>query len=149
MINHLGLDKVHLVGSFWLQAGFVTGVSVLVSLSASLWIMAVLVINEIPDIAADGSTGKRTLVVRLGSRTSSWLYMAVQLAAFLTLVLAALANAIGWASLLLPLALLLLAAWTAFTVNKSRNSLRRGIVVTLVIHALGSFWLVALAFAAP
>ena len=75
--------------------------------------------------------------------------MAVQLAAFFTLVLAALANAIGWAGLLLPSVLLLLAAWTACTVNKSRNSLRRGIVVTLVIHALGSFWLVALAFAAP
>lgn len=137
------------IGSFWLQAGFVTGKAVLVSLPASLWIMAVLVINEIPDIAADAATGKRTLVVRIGSRASGWLYMAVQLAAFLTLVFAAFANVITWAGLFLPSGLLVLAAWTACTVNRSRNSLRRGIISTLIIHHLGAIWLAVLAFAAP
>ncbi len=135
-------------GGFWLQAGHVTGACVLVSLAVSLWVMAILIINEIPDIAADETAGKRTLVVRLGPGASGWLYLAVQAAAFLTLVLAAFAGAIGWVGLLLPAALLALAAWTARTLNTSRDSLRRGIVATLVIHALGSVWLAALALAA-
>ena len=136
------------IGSFWLQAGFVTSEALLVSIAMGLWAMAVLVINEIPDVAADASAGKRTLVVRLGPRSSAWLYLVVQLAAFLAFVLAVLAGAIGWASLTLPTGLLVLAAWTARTINRSRDNLRRGIVWTLVIHALGAFWLAALAFAA-
>lgn len=144
-----GFGILPVIGSYWLQAGFVTGEAVLVSLPASLWVMAIIIINEVPDIAADASTGKLTLVVRLGSRASAWLYMMVQLAAFLTLVLAAWVNVIAWAGLLLPLALLVLAAWTACTVNRSRSSLRLGIILTLVIHALGTFWLVAFAFVAP
>jgi 1,4-dihydroxy-2-naphthoate octaprenyltransferase len=137
------------VGSFWLQAGSIAGEALLVSLPVSLWVMAVLVMNEIPDITADAATGKRTLVVRLGIRATGWLYMAVQVAAFLMLGLAAAINVIPWAGMILPLGLLLPAAWTASAIIRSRVSLLHGIIWTLTIHGLGTIWLAGLAFATP
>lgn len=137
------------VGSFWLQAGSIAGEALLVSLPVSLWVMAVLVMNEIPDITADAATGKRTLVVRLGIRATGWLYMAVQVAAFLMLGLAAVIDVIPWAGMILPLGLLLPAAWTASAIIRSRVSLLHGIIWTLTIHGLGTIWLAGLAFATP
>ena len=40
----------------------------LIALPVGIWVMLILLINEVPDRKADGANGKRTLVVRLGRR---------------------------------------------------------------------------------
>jgi len=144
-----GFGALPVIGSFWLQAGVVTGEAVLVSLPVSLWVMAVLVMNEVPDIAADAAAGKRTLVVRLGTRFSGLLYAAIHEAALIVLVVAAIAGLIPWAGLALPLLLLAPALWTARVIAQPGGKHLYGIIFTLIIHNLGALWLAGLAFFVP
>ena len=51
-------------GAAWLQSGSLGLDVLLFSIPVSVWVTAILLINEVPDIAADGATGKRTLPVR-------------------------------------------------------------------------------------
>jgi 1,4-dihydroxy-2-naphthoate octaprenyltransferase len=81
----LGFGVLPFSGAYWLQAETITTEALLLSLPISFWVMAVLVMNEVPDRNADAATGKRTLVVRLGSRRTAWLYAALQVAAFFML----------------------------------------------------------------
>ena len=53
-------------GAAWLQGASIDTALVLYSLPVSAWVFAILFINEVPDIKADGATGKNTLPVRLG-----------------------------------------------------------------------------------
>jgi 1,4-dihydroxy-2-naphthoate octaprenyltransferase len=70
--------------------------------------VAMLLAIELPDARGDALAGKRTLVVRLGSRAGGRLYAAVTAAAFLALPLLALAGlpprVAGAAALLAPIA---------------------------------------------
>ena len=52
-----------------------------VAVSFALLVGNILVINGFPDAVADAQVGKRTLVVRLGTRHVSWLYLLVALLA--------------------------------------------------------------------
>ncbi len=129
-------------GAAWLQTGSLDAQALLLALPVSAWVAAIILANEIPDAAADAATGKRTLAVRLGARTPA-LYTAVQCAAFLAGV-AGVARGLlaGWT--LFVLALLLAAALVAARwLGGPRAQLRRGIQVTLAIHAVGSLVLIA------
>jgi 1,4-dihydroxy-2-naphthoate octaprenyltransferase len=143
----LGFGVLPFSGAYWLQAGTIAAEALLLSLPISLWVMAVLVMNEVPDRNADAATGKRTLVVRLGLGRTAWLYAALQVAAFFMLLLAALAGVLPLAGLILPLLLLIPAAWTARALSGPREHLLPAILRTLAIHALGTLWLAGLAFA--
>jgi len=57
-----------------------------------LLIAAFLVINEFPDVRADASANKRTLVVRLGPRRAARLFTALVVLTFTMLALAPLAG---------------------------------------------------------
>ena len=59
---------------FYLSAGYLAPEASLASLPLAFSIMAVIVINEIPDYRADLAVGKRNLVVRLGVRGGARLY---------------------------------------------------------------------------
>ena len=69
-------------GGFWLQSGVLGWPALLLALPASAWVAAVILANEIPDAPSDGTTGKRTLAVRLGPRTPG-LHGLIQALAFL------------------------------------------------------------------
>jgi 1,4-dihydroxy-2-naphthoate octaprenyltransferase len=56
-------------------------IPVAVALSFALLVGNILVINGFPDAVADAQVGKRTLVVRLGTRRVAWLYLLVALLA--------------------------------------------------------------------
>ncbi len=126
-------------GAAWLQSGRLDGASVLISVPVGLWVAAILLMNEVPDRAADGRAGKATLVVRLGLAPTRRVYLALQAGASLALMLAAVLGLIpAWAAgtslLLLP------AAWyaaRAISAPADHTALRRSIRATLSLHLAG------------
>lgn len=56
------------MGAFYVQTGFYSLQSFLISIPVALFISNVLLINQFPDAESDAKTGKNTLVVRLGKR---------------------------------------------------------------------------------
>lgn len=141
----LGFGILPSIGGYWLQTGVVSSNAILLSLPLGFWISAVLLANEWPDFKADAEAGKRTLVVRLGLRGSRWLYMVLQMLAFGAFLVAVMWMEISPLGLILPGGLLALAVFAVRAAQRSRETLRRGIICTLWIHALGGIWLTGLA----
>ena len=61
---------VAVCGTYFVQAGTVTGTAAAASIAPGLLITAILVVNNLRDIGTDVQAGKRTLAVRLGVRGS-------------------------------------------------------------------------------
>lgn len=144
----VGLGVLPVTGAAWLQGASINAVLVLFSLPVSAWVAAILLINEVPDIEADGGCGKDTLPVRLGLLGTSRLYLAIQVSALL--IILALTSQ-GHLPLLTPLvpAGLMFLAWRASVAIKSgvedRESMTQAIESTLAIHTVGCVWLAACA----
>lgn len=131
-------------GAAWLQSGVINLDVVLFSLPVSAWVASILLVNEVPDIAPDGATGKRTLPVRLGLRGTSNLYLLLNVGAAGVVVWLAIAGALPLLAPLAPIVLLLL-AWQASRAIRQgiddRAGMTRAIEMTLGIHTIGSIWL--------
>jgi len=65
------------LGSLYLHTGSVSWSALWASLVPGLLIMALAVVNAIPDYHQDRLVGKRNLVVRLGRKRGVWLYLAL------------------------------------------------------------------------
>lgn len=136
-------------GAAWLQGGPLDGTTVLVSLPVSMWVAAILLINEVPDLQADASAGKRTLVVRLGTHGTRYLYLALHLAALVAACLASYLGLYPWIVAVL-VGLLFLGAWRSSRAidpspgqaESGRASLQKSIETTLGIHMVGSLGLI-------
>jgi len=70
------------VSGYYLTSGLLSADMVVVAIPASLTIFGVIVANEFPDYEADRAVNKRNLVVRLGVRRGSYVYMAAMLLAY-------------------------------------------------------------------
>jgi 1,4-dihydroxy-2-naphthoate octaprenyltransferase len=70
------------LGSLYLHTGRLSWGALWASLVPGLLIMALAVVNAIPDFHQDRLVGKRNLVVRLGRRRGVWLYLALAAAGF-------------------------------------------------------------------
>lgn len=131
-------------GAAWLQSSVINLDVVLFSLPVSAWVASILLVNEVPDIAPDGATGKRTLPVRLGLRGTSNLYLLLNVGAAGVVVWLAIAGALPLLAPLAPIVLLLL-AWQASRAIRQgiddRAGMTRAIEMTLGIHTIGSIWL--------
>ncbi len=131
-------------GAAWLQSGALDLPALLFSIPVSIWVANILLINEVPDIEADGATGKRTLPVRIGLAGTAVLYLCANLAAVAV---------VGWMTYrgLLPLLapavpiLLLLPVLRATAAIRTgvadRPKMTGGIEATLAVHTIGSLWL--------
>ena len=64
--------------------------ALLCAVPVGLWAVALLVANNLRDLAGDAAAGKRTLAVRLGDRRTRLLYMAVLEASYAVALLASL-----------------------------------------------------------
>ena len=141
----IGFGVVPVAGAAWLQ-GASLGASLLIySLPVSLWVTAILLINEVPDIAADGATGKRTLPVRLGLGGTSVVYLLLHLGAAAATVWLAIAGAMPLLAPAVPVLLLAIALRSTLAIRKGiedRDGMTKAIEGTLAIHTIGSIWLV-------
>lgn len=72
-------------GTVFLQTGTITGLSLLVSLPVACLATAILVVNNLRDIATDARAGKRTLAVRIGAAATRAQYVVLVAAPFLLL----------------------------------------------------------------
>jgi 1,4-dihydroxy-2-naphthoate octaprenyltransferase len=131
-------------GSAWLQGAAIDLPLLLFAIPVSAWVAAILLINEVPDIGADGATGKRTLPVRLGLVGTSWLYFAIHLVAALSIVVLATQRGLPMLAPVVPVLLLLLAWRASATIRdatQDRTNMTKAIESTLAIHTLGCLWL--------
>ncbi len=135
-------------GAAWLQSGSIDADLILFALPISAWVAAILLINEVPDINADGATGKRTLPVRLGHAGTAILYAAIHVFAVGIVVWLTARGALPIAAPLAPVALLVLALRAARAIRcgvQDRAGMTGAIEATLGIHTVGSLWLAGLA----
>ena len=109
------------LGSLYLHARELSWGALWASLVPGFLIMALAVVNAIPDYHQDRLVGKRNLVVRLGRRRGVWLYLALAAAALLTVVIGIAAGVfpIGCIAALLALPLFVSSARTAFRTHDS------------------------------
>ena len=140
-------------GAAWLQSGVINSDIVIVSLPVGMYVTAILLINEIPDLRADAATGKRTLPVRLGPDMTSFVYFGLHIVAVG-----------GWAWMavyalhesnyaLPPIAFALAATFLLAPAGRAAHAIRRksddreamtkAIESTLAIHTIGSVAMVA------
>lgn len=140
----IGFGMLPVTGAAWLQSGVVDTDVLLYSLPVSAWVTAILLINEVPDMGADGASGKHTLPVRLGLGVTAWLYVGLHLLAAGVVIGLTIRGALPLAAPLAPLALLVLAFKAATAIRRGladRQGLTRAIEATLGIHTIGSMWL--------
>jgi 1,4-dihydroxy-2-naphthoate octaprenyltransferase len=144
----IGLGLVPVVGAAWLQSGTVDNATVLLSVPISAWVAAILLINEVPDIAADAATGKRTLPVRLGNNGTAILYVAIHLVALAAVIRLTASGQLPILAPIVPAALMLLAFKAAAAVRTGvadREGMTKAIEATLGIHTIGALWLTTIA----
>jgi 1,4-dihydroxy-2-naphthoate octaprenyltransferase len=79
------------VGTTYAAIEKVTGLTAVLGCAVGALACALLVINNLRDIPTDREAGKKTLAVRLGDQRTRWLYLALVAAAFVLLVVAAVA----------------------------------------------------------
>ncbi len=77
------------VGTTYVSVERITWLSVVVGCAAGFIACALLVVNNLRDIPTDRAAGKRTLAVRLGDRRTRWLYLALVVATFGAVIVAA------------------------------------------------------------
>jgi len=137
---------VPVAGAAWLQGAALESSLLLYSLPVSAWVATILLINEVPDIRADGSNGKRTLPVRLGLGGTSVLYVAINLAAAAIIGWLAYTGSLPLFAPLVPALLLVLAFKAGVAIRqgiKDRAAMTKAIESTLAIHTVGCIWLLA------
>ena len=142
----LGFGVLPVVGATWLQTDSFSWQALLLSLPISLWIGNVLLISEIPDMRADGQTGKRTLPVRLGNTATAVLYVASNLTALALLVYAVALGYLQAMCLSLSFLLIIPVIYATRAIIKwpsQPNLMEDAIKLTLVIHTVNILWMLS------
>ena len=104
------------LGSLYLHTKALSWEALAASLVPGCLIMALAVVNAIPDFHQDRLVGKRNLVVRLGRRRAVWLYLALAAAGLLVV-------AIGVAARIFPLTCLAALLALPLLVTSGRSAL--------------------------
>ncbi|MGE3538518.1 MAG: 1,4-dihydroxy-2-naphthoate octaprenyltransferase [Candidatus Tectimicrobiota bacterium] len=114
-LGHVGLGEplvflfmgpIMVVGSFYVQTGFISLAALGLSLPVGCLVTAILVVNNLRDADEDRHSGKRTLVALWGQETVIRLFDLLVLGAFALLPVLVFSNVLPWFGLL-PFLLLL------------------------------------------
>lgn len=135
---------IPVTGAAWLQSGVIDSSVILFSIPVSLWVTAILLINEVPDIAADRGAGKGTLPVRLGLDATAVIYLLLNVAAAAVTAWLAVRGDLPILAPAVPLLLLVLAAKSALAIRQgidNRDAMTAAIEATLGIHTIGGIWI--------
>jgi 1,4-dihydroxy-2-naphthoate octaprenyltransferase len=141
----VGLGALPAIGATWLQSGIVDTGAILLATCISVWVALILLINEVPDSAADALVGKRTLAVRLGEGGVRVLYVVLTLIALgAGLALVTRGELPWWASIpIVGVSVLAVLASRGITLApERREALKKSIEMTLGVHAIGCIALV-------
>ncbi len=131
-------------GAAWLQGATIDAQLIVFSLPVSLWVAAILLINEVPDIDADSATGKNTLPVRLGLGATAALYFLLHVAAALAIGWLTYRGALPLLTPLVPIGLLAIGWMSARGIRggmEDREAMTKAIEGTLGIHTIGCIWI--------
>jgi len=122
----IAFGPLPVLGAQYVQSHELTLAVGWLGLPAGLLVVAILEINEFPDVAADASVGKRTIVVRLGLRGGVALYEALVLGAYAAV---AVGIARGWLPPLAALVILVAPlSWKAIRVLRAHPDDVRALV---------------------
>ena len=154
-LSSLGLGEMSIVvafgvlpvsGAAWLQGAPIDSALLLFSLPVGIWVSAILLINEVPDIEADGACGKNTLPVRMGLAKTANLYLSMHIGAAAIVVWLTIQGFLPMLTPVVPILLLVL-AWRASAGIRvgieNRESMTQAIESTLAIQTVGCLWLTA------
>jgi len=116
----------------------------LIGLPIGLLAVAILWVNQFPDMESDAMTGKNHLLVTVGKRTARWVYALLLVIAFISAIALALTNflPIGTLAMLLGLPLAAYATGMVFRHYLDRELVRAS-KATIQLHLLSGFLLVA------
>lgn len=78
---------VAVIGTYYVQSGYISAISWWASLPMGFLITAILVVNNLRDIDTDRKTGKRTLAVRYGQRFTQLQYLFLIILSYLVPVI--------------------------------------------------------------
>ncbi len=141
----LSFGPLAVAGTVYALTGAVSTADFLVGMPIGLLTIAILWINEFPDVESDRETGKINLVVALGRERARWGYVLLMVAAF--------GLAIYWTVVtgLMPLGALLILAGAPLAYRASNvlvneyaeRTLVRANVYTIQLHALAGFLMAA------
>ena len=135
-------------GAAWLQGASIDASLILFSIPIGLWVENILLINEVPDMEADGASGKRTFPVRFGLTATANLYLAANVVAAAIVVLLTATGKLPLLTPLVPVVLLVLAFKASRGIRggmSDRAVMTQSIETTLAIQTIGSIWLAACA----
>ena len=133
------------LGAVWLQTGIIDSGAILLCVPVSCWVVAILIINEVPDAAADRAARKRTLVVRFGDPGARRIYFALTLTALAASGAAIALRALpAWYAIpAVAFAVLGMIALLGISSYRSaRARLKRSIELTLAVQGVGCITLV-------
>ncbi|MGD8885790.1 MAG: prenyltransferase, partial [Gammaproteobacteria bacterium] len=71
----IGFGVLPVVGAAWLQTSTFSWEALILSVPVSIWVVNILLVNEVPDRTADRNAGKNTLVVKFGLTFTAALYL--------------------------------------------------------------------------
>lgn len=74
------------VGAYYVQTGFISDQALVAPLPLAIFTTAIIIINEFQDASADASTGKNTLIVRMGRKRGANLFAVVMLSAYVPIL---------------------------------------------------------------
>lgn len=124
------------LGSYYVQTGRFSMEAALAAVPVALLIFLVVFVNEFPDMKADAATGKRTLVVRLGRRRSSKVYLGVIVSVYAWVLILVLLRLISPFALLILITVPIAARSTSVTLVSydCKGSLAPANAGTILIH---------------
>ena len=127
-------------GSYYLQTGNFDIIPLLPAGIVGILIFLIIFINEFPDLAADASVNKTTLIVRFGVPTSVWIYRIALISGFIFAAAMMIYRSMFLAGLLylftLPVAVL--AVKSANKEDLAKPGQFRANQMTVLMHTAGS-----------